>query len=233
MPVSSGTPSSRRDTRSAYQYDSMLREIKTMIESSKNEVIQSLRDEIKNLKETIKLLTQRVEHLESVNANLNENNDALSNEMTDRIMGECDERRRRENNVVIFGIKERVTGTPTEREQHDREAVTEVTQALELSDSEIETVRRLGKPDTNRGGKRPLLVKLKTLDQKMKLVHRARLLRNTSIFKSVYVNPDLTPLQQIKRKELLLELRKRRANGEDVVISNNKVVIKGTIQNFQ
>ena len=107
---SSATPTSRRETRSGSQTEAMLLEIKSQIESSKKEVINSLTGEIRKLKETIKDLSNRVVDLEEKYACLQEN----QNVMEDRITNECAQRRIRENNFIVFGLKENVTGTVVE-----------------------------------------------------------------------------------------------------------------------
>ena len=63
-------------------------------------------------------------------------------------------------------------------------------------------------------------------------MQKAKNLRNSTTFKNVYINPDLTIRQQKESKALRDELKKRRNNGESVVIRNGEVVPKNNEQNF-
>ena len=49
---------------------------------------------------------------------------------------------------------------------------------------------------------------------------------HSSRFRSVFINKDLTPLQQTEQRTLTAELRRRRQGGEDVVIRGDKVVTR-------
>ena len=220
-----------RDTRSSSQSSSMLSEIKLLIEENRNEVIQTLKGEINSLKTFIATLTKRVDELEKANSALSEKYDDLIENMSDKILDECDQRKRRERNVVISGLDETVHGTVSERIEQDKDRVAEVFKELALPDMDIESVQRLGKPASS-NGKRLLLVKLQTFDQKMRVLQQATALRNSSRFRRVYINPDLTPLQQSKRRELMAEIRRRRDNNEDVIIFRNRVVLRNSISHF-
>ena len=100
---------------------------------------------------------------------------------------------------------------------------------LNLSDLHFSDPRRLV---GNEIGKRPLLVKLENVQQKFKLLGNTRFLRQSGSFKTVFINPDLTPRQQSERRALLEELRRRQSNGDEVVIYRNKIVEKNKIKNF-
>ena len=77
-----------------------------------------------------------------------------------------------------------------------------------------------------------LKVEFSTEEDKRKILQKAKSLRQKPEYRFVFINPDRTIFQQ---KEFILiheELRRRRENGEDVVIFKNKVVTKNNLQNF-
>lgn len=228
MPATS-TPNTRRETRSGSQTSALLTEIKALIESSKNEVITSLTDEIKTLKDTIQNLSKRVVDLEQKYSCLK----GEQKEMEERVVHECTQRRRREKNVVVFGLREAVTGSAIQRNEHDLVIADKLVNDLDLPDLEIKSARRLGKSSNN---KRPLLLTLENLEQKLTLLRKSPLLKRMSAYNIVFVDHDLTPLQQKKKRALLEELQDRRKNGENVVIFRNRIIAKQSpndIQNFQ
>lgn len=228
-----GTPK-ERVLRSGSQPDTLLSEIKSLkiaIESSKKEVIQTLKKDIDCLKDTIKLLTNRVVDLERQNEDLKIKCDQLSSRAPmDTIIDECEQRRRRECNLFVIGIPEAATDGEDDAENHDREEMEKVLNAIESSDADIEELRRVGRITPGRSGKRPLLITFSSASQKWKVLKRASRLRRIPTYSSVFINPDLTPLQQAQRKILLTELRARRDSGEDVVLFRNQVIRRDEIK---
>ena len=118
-----------------------------------------------------------------------------------------------------------------ERNLYDTNQIKSLGEALEIPKLDVVSVRRLGGSRSN--GKRPLLVSLKTSDQKVQLVKTSVELRKQPIYINVFVNFDLTPMQQDKRKRLMVELKMRRERGEDFVIFRNEVVMRKSKQNFR
>ena len=49
-------------------------------------------------------------------------------------------------------------------------------------------------------------------------------------FSSVLISADLTSIQRIHRKKLLHELKARRAEGDDVVLLRNQIVMRDSIK---
>lgn len=143
---------------------------------------------------------------------------------------ECDQRKKREANVVIFGLVEKPNGPLDVRNCHDAEQFKSLFEALDLPKLDVVAFRRIGSSRGN--GERPLLVSLKNVDQKMQLIKASVTLRKLPMYRKVFVNFDLTPMQQEKRKRLMAELKSRRNRGEDVVIFKNEVVPRKSKQDF-
>jgi hypothetical protein len=94
----------------------------------------------------------------------------------------------------------------------------------------IVSVHRIGKP----GGTRPRLLKVRCKDSEFRnhLLRRAKELRKNHKYKGIFINPDRTPIEQRRYKELLEELKERKDSKEDVVIFRNRVVPRRKISNF-
>jgi hypothetical protein len=221
-----------RALRSGSQSDIILTEIKNLkcsIETSKKEVIETLRKDIESLRLTVNSLTDRIVHLEQQNKDLNEKLQDFSHSsetLADSIIEECNQRRRRECNIIVFGISESKTDSPEAAEAADRKELDGILNEIDVTDVKVKELRRIGRP----GGKRFLKVKFESLDQKWRVLKKTSNLRKCPRFSSVFVSQDLTPLQQLQRKERLKELRERQNAGEDVVLYRNTVIKRESIK---
>ena len=92
-------------------------------------------------------------------------------------------------------------------------------------DSKVE-IRRIGKVLKDK----PRLLRVKFSDNISRdaVLRRSKYLRNSK-YKDVYINKDLTPLQQTEQHALREELRRRRSRNEDVVIYDDKLVLRATL----
>ena len=149
------------------------------------------------------------------------------------IVNEVEERDRRKPNLIVSGLLEKEEGDVLERKRWDEKQVEALFQSLcQMNKDAISSVHRIGKVNLVKSTPRLLKVVCRDNESKRALLRKARDLRNTANFKQVYVNPDLTPVQQEQSKRLRRELRMRRDRGEDVVISNGRVIQRNGTQNF-
>ena len=136
------------------------------------------------------------------------------------------ERAKRAKNILIFGIPE-----PKEKENDHKQDVGRVQEVLkelqgrEGDANQIEEVVRLGR----RGERiRPIKVGLKSSEQRNAVLKNSKLLKDheKKYLQKVYVSADQTIRQREMGRELREELRRRRENGEDVVIHRNRVIVR-------
>ena len=198
-----------------------LKDIKTLIESSKTELLSFMKKEVDGLAELLKCLVKRVDEIERVNVKLEERCAKLE-EKQEHIISEIEERQRRQPNLIISGIPERQSGNSEERKAHDKEHVNDLLSELHVSDVTFKTTYRIGKPEKNRN--RLLRVICHDKEDKMEILKKATKLRDSKHFKKTYINPDLTPMQQLQQKELRQELKRRRDANERVIIRHGKIV---------
>lgn len=146
------------------------------------------------------------------------------------LLEEFEDRERRRDNIMIFGLTEKPDGTVPERDGHDRDMIREVLQSLGTCDEEIMDSRRVGK--IIKGKARPMKVKLLNRSSKLNLIQRSKELRKSSNFRDVYIKSDLTKRQQREEFELRQELKRQRSDGRDVVIYKGQIRPKESLVNF-
>jgi hypothetical protein len=225
------TPSQRSTRANSNASSITLSDIKTLIENSKAEILSTVKRENDKLQALVVSLSKRLEELEKKNLNLEAKCESLKEQsanVMDCVVEECDQRRKREKNIVIFGLEEKMDGPLGHRQKHDHEQVVALAEKLNVRNIEMTDIRRLG----SSVGKRPLLLRCKDFETKLQMLRESWLLSKLPSYQRVYVKPDLTRLQQSRRRELLSELRARRDRGEDVFLRGNIIVAKDTPQDF-
>lgn len=226
------SPSPIRTRKGSLQPDH-INELKQLIKASKTEVIDTFRHELNNLNEKLESLTVRFSDLESSLLSVKRDQDKLKSELDsvkselgaivdqsfESSLIEMDNRSMRLNNIIVRGLPEKL-GSVEERLSGDVEAVQRLLETLNVEGVTTFEVKRLGKPINDRP--RLLRVGLPGIFKKQEVLRKSKALKN-SCFNNVFIQSDLTPLQQERERALRKELRERRAAGEDVVISNGAV----------
>ena len=241
------TVPSQRSTRSSSNPNTniTLVDIKNLIENSKTEIVEIMKTEIFKLSETVSALGNRIEELERKNRQLEkEHSDRYTklekevkrlqmheDEKTDVLLNEMEQRIHRRGNVIVSGIPEQTEGSVEERKNEDREFIETLLNGITINESALETCQRLGYP--RKGKPRPIRIMGLDPSEKMKILQKSKELKHHSTFKTIYINADLTPLQQLRAKNLRDELKARRESGEqDIVIYRGKIVRTADIKNF-
>jgi hypothetical protein len=145
---------------------------------------------------------------------------------------EMENRNLRKQNIIISGITEESNGSAKERMAADEMSVKTILEnVIELEENSITRMHRIGRPAP--GKSRLVCVTMNDETVKKKILSNAKQLRDKSKYRTIYINPDRTKLQQEEMRNLRNELKQRRENGEEAVIYRNKVVLKREITNFQ
>ena len=230
-----------RNTRSNSLSDLTLDTLKTLLGEQKQEIILSLSSKVDELNSKVTDLISRIKHLENIVTSVSEKQEEQQEEIDnlkelvsstanpESLLDEIQQRLSRANNVVVSGLPEKTSGSVVERTQQDLLQFKRLTEFLDISDVCVTHCTRVG--GTRQDGNRLLKVKLMDPIQRAQLLRKSKSLRNTE-FGKVYINPDLTPTQQSKHKELRRELRERRQMGEDVVIYRGSIRPKSALKNF-
>ena len=132
---------------------------------------------------------------------------------------EVEDRARRRLNVVISGLPECSDGDDDET---DFTKCREILRDICHDTDGVVAVQRLGR--SREDNTRLLKVKCRDSDFRDLILRRAKELRRHVFHKTIFINPDRTPLEQEQHRILLRELKLRRESNEDVVIFRNRVV---------
>ena len=231
-------PDTRKGSRSENISEESLRLI---LDSNKTELLSemkkvqdslnSLQLKIQNVDTTLVriLETQKTQDIEiqALKAQVRDLSQDYSN-----IMNEVEDRERRRPNLIVAGMQELEDGSVEDRKKFDADKIDVLFKELcDFEDSVVSSVFRIGK--NNSSGPRLLKVICRDSDSKRSLLRKSKDLRDSTKYKNVYINPDLTPTQQRENKRLRQELRARRDRGEDVVIRRGQVIEKGSQNHFQ
>ena len=181
---------------------------------------------IENISRTITQTETDVVTVKTV-GQINEKIGAVENTMDrvidlklDDMKDEEKERERRQNNVILYNVPEKVVG------KTDRIIVEELIQHdLGVRDVIIEVIRLgVGKEP------RPILLKLPDTQTQRTVLSKAKNLKqaDNEATRNVYIVPDKTPKEREKYRELQKELKERKDKGEtDLMIRDMKVVKRG------
>ena len=196
-------------------------------------------NELKNISATLNTLQSKLFQVESTLQRVLETQSTQDKEIKnlkqdisrikdnyEDILDEFENRDRRKTNLIISGLPEREDMNADERKQLDLSTVNSLFSALDGFTNDV--VSGMINPS------RPRLLKVICVDteSKRRILSKSKDLRNMQQYKNIYVNPDLTPLQQAQNKQLREELHRRRSQGENVMIRRGKVVQKTSDQNF-
>lgn len=192
-------------------------EIKTV--SSKLETCQTDMKRLdvrqSNLEQSNKLLERKFDDIEEHSKKMS---DALSTYSNQRSTSsnidnrEVEERHRRANNVIIFGVEESVSGSPQERESEDRNRFAKLLEDINFParvSQEIIRVLRLGqkKSGVASPAPRPLMITLTSPGLAYEILRAGRLMPNL-----IKIRNDQTPAQRdeiLKLRAELSEIKKK------------------------
>ena len=221
-----------------------LKDILGITNDLKCEILRSLKAECALLGNCLQDLESRIGNLETSiesfrtvqnkqEMEINEIKQSLSEIRLSKseILDEMEDRDRRRDNIILFGLPESDEGTISERRAHDETLVDEVFGAIGCDDVDIDAIFRLGR---NVSGKvRPVKVTLRNRSSKVEIMRKSRDLRTKDKFKRVFISNDKTKMQQSEWSDLRKELLRRKELGEDVVIYNGKVALRNSLKNFR
>ena len=131
------------------------------------------------------------------------------------VIDEMNERKSRENNLIIFGFDENQSEVRQERIDHDIQQVKELYKAckIQLDTTSIKKTGRLGKFN-NEKRDRPLLVTLSSVESKLVLFKNIHRIRELTEYEKVNVSNDLTKAEREKEKQVWQEAKKQQLNDK-------------------
>ncbi|KAL3696405.1 hypothetical protein R1sor_010481 [Riccia sorocarpa] len=102
----------------------------------------------------------------------------------------------------------RVAGLEESDDENTLKVVTNfLKETLRVASPVVESTKRLGKPSDR--GPRPVLIRFRTEEEKAVVLGNRGLLKG----KKIWLNPDLTPAQEVTRRQELVKVKEAVANG--------------------
>ena len=164
-------------------------------------------------------VTNKINTIESDVSRTNTKTPMDSEEQTSvtAVMEEINERKKREKNMLIFGIPESTADDPTERQTYDLNQVNELFTDCDitLDPANIENCKRLGKYNAEKT--RPILTALQSVDVKVTLFKNMYKAKKMPKYEKVGVSNDLTKTERQEEKKLFSlaqELQQKEGKGE-------------------
>ena len=115
----------------------------------------------------------------------------------------------RKLNLTVGGRLESTSHVPEDRQRDDEAKLMEAFHSLG-ADAVPVLVKRFGKVNPDKP--RLLMVKMPTMKDKGQTLKSAWKLNNSNATKKLVIRPDLTPIQQKGRRELIAKLREKKAS---------------------
>ena len=211
--------------------------MKKLIDESKTEILTAMKSDKDEIVNKLSYLIKRVDELEKKNTQLEKRCAQLETKSNDSAMfflNEMEDRLRRRKSLVISGLPEQVKGTVDERHKADSNGVKALIQNLCMGTTDAENsitrIHRIGRQEKE---KHRLVRVVLDEDDAKAILRKAKDLRDSSKYDKIFINPDLTPFQREISKKLRDELKRRRIQGEEVIIRSGKIIPKTQPQNFR
>lgn len=189
---------------------------------SQSKNIESSADDTKSVGKLLTEMNKKLDCLIAENSFLRREIESLKNTVkTQSLVIERHESELRKRNIIIRGVDEK---------RSVRDGVLEVMDAISIDfemEDDADSAFRLGKQSDR--GPRPIKLVLQDFRKKIDIMKAAKELRNMEDFKHVYINNDLTPLQQerdrLLRKRRNEERAKPENSGKSIRISKGALYI--------
>jgi len=140
---------------------------------------------------------------------------------------EVEDIHRRSTNVIIHGLREIPQEDREIRTRDEADQLQDMLHAIKCDDVSVQNMVRLGRYDSSQQTPRPMKVVLASDQQSNKILSLSKNLYGDRVYEKVYIQQDLTIKQREKRRELVRELKQRKAQGEaNLIIVHDKIVTR-------
>jgi hypothetical protein len=127
------------------------------------------------------------------------------------IANETKEREKRENNLVIFGLKDSKEVDKIEAIEEDKKPINSIMQKLNVK----VTIKNVIKLKSNKGFNAPFVVILNDKSERNSVLKNAKELKKDKDYEKIFINPDLTESERYKSKLLRDDCKiKNNANSD-------------------
>ena len=185
-----------------------------------NQSINDLSSKIQNLQTSYGTLENNVKEItKSLQSRNPEATSSISSaSVANNVVDEISERDKRKCNLIEHNLPEE----PLDNHHSDKDTFSELCKISFNLNVNIVKVVRLGQKLTTKP--RSLLIQVNDEEIHKQILANAPKLRFSTIWIQVYIQPDLSPKEREAHKKLYEELKKRRDNGENLIIRNGKII---------
>ena len=140
---------------------------------------------------------------------------------------EASDRKSRENNIMIFGVKELKDGDDLARQEDAKKQVNGIFDKINVSKEQILSIYRFNRQKEKENYTSIIKVKLKPESKKFSIMKAAKSLHNRDMPEKIYINLDLTPAQRFAQKKLIEERNNRNESlsKSEIAGDRNKICV--------
>ena len=110
---------------------------------------------------------------------------------------------KKEKNLIIFGLPELTSTDPSECSSSDSTLVASMFKELKVEiDTKSIKIIRFAKRTTSSANSNPLKIQFESIESKIKVLRAAKCLKDSELFKKVFINQDLTPTELALQTQL-------------------------------
>lgn len=223
---------------------SVLQDVQKLISTAKEEIIEIVKAETNKINLRLDSLCNRVKAIEDDMTEIkakqkDQENELCSLKLNIKTQGpqdptemyqEFELRLERSKNLIVRGFPEESSGSIEDRQQNDTGKFLCLMNELEIQDVAHKSLQRIGQIRSN--GSRMLKITGLDSDKRREILQKSKALRNSRRFKHVYINPDMTPMEQQHHRYLQRELKDLRERGYAAYIYRGKIHTRNSEQNF-
>ena len=181
---------------------------------------------VNELSKKIDALVDCVQKMEKSHQRREERFEEIIEEKVSNYLYQQKEKSNRQCNLIIHNLPESASKETEDRVDHDLKEVKGIFQHLEVDDATVTQPVRLGKKVEDSNKPRLLKVTVNSEGSRRRVLSCAKQLKRSKnqTLSRVYITPDLTYEERERNRKLREELKKRRGQGEPVIIKNGKIV---------
>ena len=110
---------------------------------------------------------------------------------------------KKEKNLIIFGLPEPTSTVPSESSSNDSTLVASMLKELKVEiDTKSIKIFRFTKRTAGSANSNPLIIQFESIESKLKVLRAAKSLKDSELFRKVFINQDLTPTEQALQSQL-------------------------------
>ena len=205
-----------------------LKGVELRLQKSQDHLSQKLKDLESRLQAPkTSALEQQLKSLETISQQAG----AVTADTASKLVDEYRDMKRRQWNLIIYNVPEEDSSDSVLRKAKDKEFFDSLIHSIGVGSVEVVDIVRLGARSP--GKIRPLRVHFGNMEHRKTVLANARKLRDStsSIYKKVYINPDLSKKQREAQWKLRQELARRKEGGETGIVIRRGHIVSQTRPN--